>query len=115
MRNMFSCNAYLSRAMNTVYVGDSAREAREFERQPNRVYSPFGQDNSLDNQVYSRSYKELPLTSDQVKASCTVYRNPKGRFDVLYIYASRPTSSFGNYTPLPEGYPPNIATARCRS
>ena len=80
MRNMLSRNAYLSQATNMVYVGDSAWEAQEYERQPGQTYSPFGLNNERDNQVYSRSYKGLPLTPYQAKALRTIYWDSKGRF-----------------------------------
>jgi hypothetical protein len=84
MRNMLSCNAYLSQATNTVDVGDSAREAKEFECQPGNTYSPFGQDNTQDNQVYSRLYKGLPFTPMQVKSLGTIYQDTKDRFNARW-------------------------------
>ena len=73
---MLSRNAYLSQASNTVFVGDSAREALEFERD-GRVYSPFGPKNDQNNQVYIRSYRGLPLNPHQVKKLRTLSRSSR--------------------------------------
>jgi hypothetical protein len=80
LRDMLSRNAYLSRTTNTVYVGDSAREALEKERQGAEPYSPFGPKGDQNNQVYVRAPHGLPLTPDQVKRLRTIYRDGKNRF-----------------------------------
>jgi hypothetical protein len=77
MRNMLSRNAYHSRATNIVYVGDSAREARNYERS-GEAYTPHTTDNN--NQVYVRARRGLPLNPQEVKQLRTLYRDNKGRF-----------------------------------
>lgn len=74
MRNMLSRNAYLSRASNTVFVGDAARHALDYESRTNRVYSPYGPDDDQNNQVYVKSQRGLPLNPTHVKGLRTLYR-----------------------------------------
>lgn len=80
MRNMLSRTAYLSRATNTVYVGDSAREAKAYERQATGAYTPHNNSNSNNNQVYVRARRGLPLNPTQVKQLRTLYRDSDDRF-----------------------------------
>lgn len=53
MRGMLSRNAYLSCATNRVFVGESARLAREYERRSGTPYIPGRQGNP--SMVYERT------------------------------------------------------------
>jgi hypothetical protein len=74
---MLSRDAYLSRATNIVYVGDSAREALDHERQHDTPYSPYGPDDNINNQVYIRSPRGLPLHPEHVKQLRALYKDRK--------------------------------------
>jgi len=80
MRNMLSRNAYVSRMTNTVYVGDSAREASSHERTTGMAYTPHNASNNNNNQVYVRARRGLPLTLYQVKQLRTMYRDGLNKF-----------------------------------
>ena len=82
MRNMLSRTTYLSRTTNTVYVGDSAQEAKIHERRDIGAYTPHNSSNSNNNQVYVRAPRGLPLNPYQVKQLRTLYRDNGDRFPI---------------------------------
>ena len=77
MRNMLSHDSYLSRSTNMVYVGDLAWEAFDYERRNTTAYMPYGPEDTLNNQVYVKSPRGLPLNPDQVKKLRTLYKDHK--------------------------------------
>jgi hypothetical protein len=78
MRNMLSRDAYVSRRSNSVFVGQSARDARSYERRNGDAYSPFT--TTSNNQVYVRAPRGLPLSPLHVKKLRTLYRDGSRRF-----------------------------------
>jgi hypothetical protein len=78
MQNMLSRNTFYSHRSNTVFTGQSAIDALDYERRHGEVYSPHA--NNDNNQVYQRSPRGLPLNPDQVAKLRTIYRDNKQRF-----------------------------------
>jgi hypothetical protein len=78
MHNMLLCTAYWSQRTNTVYVGESASEAKNYERRNNEA--PHNAQNENNNQTYVRAHCGLPLNPSQVKQLRTMYRDQSGRF-----------------------------------
>jgi hypothetical protein len=130
MRHMLSGDVYYSRRTNSVFAGQSARDAMEYENRNDSAYSPFT--HSHNNQVYQRSPRGLPLTPDQVKKLVTVYKGafkPRERSEAyqllreLYNIAQRVTpdnhDAAMNYLVQPKVFDPelpsylNIRLSRC--